>query len=183
MAAYQRKLHILPLPETPERVLGCYWIPSKPFLDEIASYLQGKKVLEIFAGNGYLAAWLTHLGVEVTSTTRFSGHDSHDSGMYFPVQEMEAQIAVSKFAHDHDVLLLCWPTVTIEVLHAALLWGVRRPIVFIGEFTDYTVNQLGGCATDEFWELFEFEKKFLTYEARGWEAAGVLRISELSSPP
>ena len=162
---------MLELPGDDSRVMGCYWKPNPAFLDELAAYLKGKRVLEIFAGNGYLAACLTARGVDIVSTTEFSGHDAHRSGIYHPVLEMSARDAVLKYRSESDTLLLSWPTVTIEAFCAAILWGSSKPIAYIGEYTDYSKNQLGGCATDEFFELLEFKSKFSAYQGSCWEAA------------
>ena len=166
LATDASKPSFLPLSPHCARVLGNYWKPNPMFVSELAGYLQGRKVLEIFAGNGYLAGLLSARGVDITSTTVFSGHDAHERGLYFPVHERSATDAVLEFGDSHDVLLVCWPTVTKSVLLAALLWGVDKPIVFIGEITDYTQNVLGGCATDEFFEHFAITKRFSTYGTR-----------------
>lgn len=168
---------LLSLPAQLQRTLGVYWNPSAAFCDELARYLTGRRVLEIFAGNGLLAACLAARGVNVVATTRFSGHDAHERGLYYQVQECSAVSAVLEHGANADVLLVCWPTVTPAVLQAALRWGPERDIVFIGEVTDYTQGHLGGCATDEFFEAIDERHRFATYAPRNiMERAMVCRL-------
>lgn len=165
----------LPLPATLDRVPGCYWRPNPAFVDELTTFLQEKVVLEIFAGNGYLAGQLAARGITITATSLRSGHDSHEAGFYYPVANLHAVDAVV-LSDVHDVLLMSWPTVTDAALQALLLWGAGRDIVFIGEMTDYAKNQLGGCATDEFFEAITVTHRFAKYEGNIYEHAIVCRL-------
>jgi hypothetical protein len=147
------------------------------FVDDLAARLDGRRVLEVFAGNGRLAQLLAERGVSVTSTSRFTGHDGHERGMYFPVFEIDAVDAVMTFGNDADVLLMCWPTVTSAALRAAVAWGPARDIFFIGEWTDYTKGNLGGCATDEFFEAAVVQSDINSYSTlNALERAVVLHI-------
>lgn len=132
------------------------------FLDELAAELRGRSVLEVFAGNGLLARRLSERGVDILATSLFRGHDGSAERMYHPVLEMGAKDAVRKH-RDRDVLLMCWPTADEAAAQAALLWGEERPIVFIGEVTDLERNQLGGCASDLFFELSDVRRSFSSY--------------------
>lgn len=166
----------LVLPKTCPRVVGNWWSPNPAFVEELAGFLKGKRVLELFAGNGYLAGHLHAQGIDITATTRFAGHDGHERGIYHPVIEMEACEAVITHGSAHDVLLMCWPTTTQAAVLAAALWGSERDIVFIGEVTDYSKHQMGGCATDEFFERVAFQRQFDTYKGNAIEGAYVARF-------
>jgi hypothetical protein len=166
----------LPLPAQPGRVPGVFWRPSLAFLDQLAAFLQGKRVLEIFAGNGYLAGLLAARGIAITATSLRSGHDCHARGLYHPVTALPAAQAVAELGQEHDVLLVCWPTVTPEVLRAATTWGAGRDIVFIGEVTDYSRGHLGGCATDEFFDAIDATHRFNAYQGSPLEQAMVCRL-------
>lgn len=168
---------LLALPAHCERFTGVFWKPTFSFVDELAMYLKGRNVLEIFAGNGYLAGLLAAAGVDVLSTTVFSGHDCHEYGFYHAVEELSAVDAVIEYGDSRDILLVSWPTVTNAVLQAAMLWGPSRPIVFIGEMTDYSKGHYGGCATDDFFEHFEVVHRFTTYRGNALEHALVGRMS------
>ena len=148
-----------------ERPAGVFWKPSSRFVTEVANYLKGKMVLEIFAGNGLLAGLLENKGVSVTATSILSGMDAHCEGLFHDVIAVDALSAVAEFGDDKDVLLICWPTTTEMVTKAAKLWGSGRDILFIGEMTDYSKGHLGGCATDSFFEAIAVTHEFKSYGA------------------
>ena len=139
------------------------------FVDELAGYLGGTKVLEIFAGNGLLSSMLSARGVDVLPTTRFSSHDGNELGIYADVVEADAVTAVAEHGPGRDVLLVSWPTTTEAMTRAALEWGSERPIVFVGEITrpDLGMSGLGGCATDSFFEMTDIAMDFRSYRPRG----------------
>jgi hypothetical protein len=175
---------LLPLPSLPslpsnaDRMHGSFWRPNEAFVGELSSYLSGKRVLEIFSGNGLLAGLLSARGVDVRATTLLSSHDSHSSGFFHPVEELHAIDAVVQYGGESDVLLVAWPTTTPAVLMAALRWGEDKPIVFIGEVTDRSRGPMGygGCATDEFFDAVEVQQRFDTYKGNMLEAALVYKL-------
>lgn len=173
--AYARNLKRLELPAELTRLPGTYWNPNPQFIDELVQFLDGKQVLEIFAGNGYLAGLLAARGIAIRSTTRFSGHDNHEHGVYYNVEELDAVSAVQAYGARSDVLLVCWPTVTPAVLEAVSYWGSSKDVAFIGEVTDYDKGHLGGCATDFFFTSMHFTRRFDTYQGNMMEAALVGR--------
>lgn len=170
------KLLDLPVEVTP--VLGAWWRPNPEFVDELTQFLEGKRVLEIFAGNGYLAALLAARGIDIVATSRRSSHDCHEHGFYYPVEEMEAPAAVATMDGGRDVLLVCWPVVTEAVLVAAAIWGFDRDIVFIGEMTDYAKGHFAGCASDAFFASIEVTHRFETYLGNMQEHAVVCRLKQ-----
>lgn len=175
--SYQRDLPRLATPASCSRVPGAYWTPNPQFVDELARFLEGKRVLEVFAGNGFLASLLAARGVSVRATTRFSGHDAHQHGLYHDVEDVDAVTAVRQYGHAHDVLLMCWPTVTPAALLAVAEWGVDRDVAYIGEVTDYEKGHLGGCATDEFFACMTFTQRLKSYQGNMLEAALVGRLN------
>jgi hypothetical protein len=60
---------------------------------------------------------------------------------------------------------MCWPTSDEFAMQSALLWGEERPIVFIGEVTDLERGQLGGCASDLFFDLSTETHRFESYDS------------------
>lgn len=164
-------LRYLPTPLVPSQVTGVYWKVSSIFIEEIAAFLRGKRVLEIFAGNGYLAGCLAQRGIAIKATSRLSGHDCHELGMYADVEELDAEPAVAAYGADYDVLLMSWPTVTPAAYRAARLWGAGRPICYIGEMTDLDAGRLGGCATDEFFASIDVTRRFQSYQGRATDFA------------
>lgn len=136
-----------------------------PFMNELVDWIDGRSILEVFAGNGLLASKLESRGVDVVATSLFRGHDGHGAGMYFDVVEMRASTAARQYV-DRDILLMSWPTADEGALQAALAWGEERPIVFIGEVTRLDEGLLGGCASDMFFDLTEETTAFSSYNAR-----------------
>lgn len=158
-------------------VPGCFWRPSYAFLDELVATIGERRVLEVFSGNGYLAAHLAARGVQIRATSRRAGHDAHEQGFYCDVEEMDAVQAVQTYGADAEVLLMCWPTTTPAAWRAALAWGAEKDIIFIGEVTDYAKGHLGGCATDEFFEDVRFVCRLEAYNGSYLEAALIGRLA------
>jgi len=157
------------------RVNHVYWRPHPKFIDELCNYLQGKRVLEIFAGNGYLAKIIADHHIDITATSLRSSHDGHQFGMYHEVIEMDCRDAVVEYGDAHDILLLTWPTVTEAAIQAVKLWG-DKPFVYVGEVTNLQKCEYGGCATDAFFDNVAFTKYFESYKGNYIEKAAVGRL-------
>lgn len=151
--------------------VGVYWRPNHAFVEELSNYLAGKRVLELFSGNGYLAGLLAERGVNIRATSRLTGHDAHERGMFFEVEELEAREAVIKHGEGADVLLICWPTTTPAVMRAARQWGPDKPMVYIGELGDIDNGVYAGCASDEFFAALRHGRKFEAYQGGPIETA------------
>jgi hypothetical protein len=159
------------------RVPGQFGNFDDHFCDELKTWIDGRRVLETFAGNGFLAAALAIRGVDIVSTSLFSGHDCHHLGMHHDVVELDAAAAAERYGDERDILLMCWPTTVEATTLAALNWG-RKPIVFIGEVTDYSLGMggLGGCATDLFFDVTEETEVFSTYQTRNMLERAAVRL-------
>lgn len=141
------------------------------FLDELATILAGRRVLEVFAGNGLLASRLAARGTDVLATSVPSDHDRHERGMHHPVVDMDAVTAVVRHGRDRDVLLMSWPTTTPAAARCALAWGEGRPVVFVGEVSRPPRDPrgrlaLGGCADDAFFALMGDVATIGSYDGR-----------------
>lgn len=174
-------MKLLKLPSSCENLRGVFWRPNEQFIANIAQELNGKRVLEIFAGNGALAGLLSKAGVEIKATSILSGMDRHSEGLYYPVEHIDACGAVKKYAHVSDVLLICWPTVTDAVLDSLKIWGEGKDFLYIGEVTDYKRGHLGGCATDSFFENINIKKKIEGYCGNMLEMAFMGAYAPLSN--
>lgn len=151
------------------------------FVDELAGWLRGSRVLEVFAGNGLLASLLAARDVDITATSLLTGHDGHRAGMHHEVIELDARSAIRDHGSEHDVLLMSWPPADEIAMQAALLWGEEKPLVFIGEITrpELGMMGLGGCASDLFFELTTETSAFDGYRSRksGLDRAVVRHLS------
>lgn len=154
---------------------------SAPFLDEVSAHLRGKRVLEVFAGNGLLAKGLTERGVDIRSTSLFSGIDGHDQGMHFPVEKIEASDAVDRYGPWADALLMSWPPANEAAAKCVVRWGKDRDVIFIGEMTrpELGFAGLGGCGSDLLFANTSVHHRFLSYVGRGFlDVAVSLRMIE-----
>ncbi|MND11668.1 hypothetical protein D3C87_466000 [compost metagenome] len=161
-----------------------FWSQNKSFVRELGQYLAGKRVLEVFAGNGLLASQLAEQGVDITATSLFKEYDSSHLKLHHPVVEMSATEAVLLHGSDANVLLMSWPEANNHAYLAAKMYFAMRgdepssELVFIGEKTDYSRGLLGGCATDIFFEQFgKVIHRFDSYQGNCIEVAEVLRPS------
>lgn len=149
------------------------------FIKDLSNRLQGKKVLEVYAGNGFLANELRKHNVDITATTIFSGHDGHADGIYTDIVEMSGMEAVTEYGDDADILLVSWPTTTEDFYNISMAWGSEKPIVYIGEMPSITNsdNKLPGkigfsstsyasCASDTFFEAIDDFDILDSYEGR-----------------
>lgn len=161
-----------------------YFNGSEDFFSELSDYLKGKEVLEIFAGNGLLARKLADRGVKIKATSLFSGHDGHDLGMHFSVDQMDARKAIQVYGDQSDVLLVSWPVADNSILRALEFWKSEKPIVYIGEAPNPDLPGMAflpGCACDEFFERITWLKEFETYQPKNLiEKAGVVYLKEAS---
>jgi transcriptional regulator with XRE-family HTH domain len=147
-----------------------------PFVDELARWIGGRRVLEVFAGNGLLASKLASRGIDIISTSLFRGHDAHEEGMFHPVIEMEASVAVLRHGEGRDVLLMAWPVSDETAARATALWGDAKPVIFIGEVTDLEKGHLGGCASDAFFEFTVETEAFGSYRPRNMLERAAVRM-------
>lgn len=139
---------------------------SEAFYSDLAEYLSGKRVLEVYSGNGLLARKLSDRGVDIKATSLFSGHDGHEQGMHFYVHEMPAKIAAMVHGPKRDVLLVSWPIADKSILGVLESWSAEKPIVYIGEMPNLELPGLmglSGCACDEFFERTAVAQEFSSY--------------------
>lgn len=147
---------------------------DKEFVDELAAWIGERKVLEVFAGNGVLAAELAGRGVDIIATSIHSPSlDGELRNYAFDVHNRDARDAVVEFGTDRDILLMSWPTTTDEAAAgAALLWGQDRLIAYIGETKN---GFLCSCATDLFFDMTEEAHRFESYRSDGIDTAAIRR--------
>lgn len=117
--------------------LGMYALVTKSWTSRLASWIGKKKVLEVMAGNGWLAKALNDCGVDILATDNKSWNRKFLVQPLFEVVKEDALESV-KNNSDRDILILSWPPYecpnSLSVIEA---WGENKPIVYIGE--------IGGC--------------------------------------
>jgi hypothetical protein len=118
--------------------LGMWAIVDMRWTKQLADWINGRTVLEIMAGCGWLAKALTLHGVNITATDDLSWSERHGGDtLVHPVIQAEASEAIEKYPA--DVLIVSWPPYGgTAILQAMKAWGSDRPVVYIGESN-------GGC--------------------------------------
>lgn len=99
--AWQRRF-LLPL----VRRQGIYCFYSKAFVRRLAALVDGRRCLEIAAGDGTLSRFLRHEGVDVTATDDFSWHQHVDYDVE-QVDRLDARRSLERFAP--EVVVCSWP--------------------------------------------------------------------------
>ena len=105
---------------------------SRPFLDAFATYLEGKTVLDPFAGRGWLARGLRERGIHVIATDLHPWPDEASLTEIFPMDALEA---IQTYGPTVDTIILSWVPINdpIDVaivkenrhnslLHKELIW-------------------------------------------------------------
>lgn len=156
-----------------------FWKQDDKFLAELASYLQGKSVLEIYAGNGLLASRLAELGVNIRPTSLFRDYDRSAEKLYADVEELSATDAIEKYGNQADVLLMSWPEVSNSAVISTIRFfktnnGHEKKVIFIGERTNLKEEEFGGCANDLFFKCYRSPEKTFKYKGNRIEVAEVL---------
>lgn len=158
--------------------MNTFWSQSEGFIEELARYLKGKRVLEVYSGNGFAAKRLSDLGVDIKATGLSSSYFSSDSYVY-PIEEMESSDATLKY-QDHDILLMMWPEANADATIAYLNFinDFSRPkeVIFIGEYSSIEKKIWGGCATDEFFLMTNIKHEFQKYKGNHVEKAMSLTL-------
>lgn len=152
-----------------------YTNATAAFLDELAAVVSGRRVLEVFAGNGDVARDLSARGIDVTATSRpvTQLRPRVSDG----VVRMYAEEAIRLLGPSADVLLMCWPEANSDAVRAALDWGDARDIIFVGEITEPEGEFLGGCATDLYFAVTQETSRIASYQSRSpGERASVRRL-------
>lgn len=135
-----------------------YTYLSRPFVDDLAAFLTGRRVVEAYAGRGHLSALLREKSVDIRPTSLRRAHDGSDVlGHVIEVEELSVKAAVIEYRQWMDVLLVCWPTADEHLCQALPYLPAGGLIVFVGEVTDHGRQPpfLGGCASDAFFEAVE----------------------------
>lgn len=112
--------------------LGVWPMLALTWLQDLAKLCRGKKVLELYAGGGWLAKYLHMKGIAVVATDSYQYLYTglHEKAPVHPVYRMSATAAVTTLLDMFDVVLLSWPPDTADV------WDMRKflhkKIVYIG---------------------------------------------------
>lgn len=139
---------------------GFYCKPSWEWIDPLANYLKGKKVLDVMAGNGLISLCLKHRGIDIDACDIATGKDNNYvtyRSWDFPIISGEKYIEEqAKKAIVYDTILLIWPEYMGDgsdkkICDIFLKTNPDGEIIFIGE-------DCGGCTGSEaFFEAYELD--------------------------
>jgi len=107
-SSYLKDVLLSSLTRRIQRQCWAYAIPTSDIITECVKFIAGNRVLEIFAGRGLWARFLADQGVDIVATDNKSTHLDHDASTFFPIENLNAQEAISQYS-DRNVLLLIWP--------------------------------------------------------------------------
>ncbi|MBO3092066.1 hypothetical protein LH991_13775 [Schleiferilactobacillus harbinensis] len=134
-----------------QRQFGVWAMLTAPFADTLAAAWQGRRVVELMAGNGMLSAGLAQRGVTMTATDDRSWVAANGTGQdpWYPIQDLPATQAVAATLAQTDAYVWAWSPdgvpvdwAVLQQLRAAQFAG---DLLVIGEFRGVTDSQ-------EFWD-------------------------------
>lgn len=126
---------------------GMYAIVDQRWTGKLAEWIDGRQVLEVMAGRGWLAKALSDHGCRVIATDNMSWTWRSGKPVY-EVENLKASAAIRKYGKRAEVLLVSWPPYSQNAIFRAVKRWDGRPIVYIGETE-------GGCTGCEaFYQVF-----------------------------
>ena len=119
-----------------------YGVITKPFADNLATYLKGKKCLEIMAGKAVISKALRDRGIDIIATDNFSWHDKRiTNDTWTEVENIEAGDAIRKY-NDVDVIIASWMPLDVRGKRLARMIRKYNPNVqIISIEEDCTANE------------------------------------------
>jgi hypothetical protein len=131
---------------------GMWGVVDMEWTKTLADWINGRTVLEIMAGRGWLTKALRLWHVDILATDNNSSHSQwRKDSLLTDVEHLEASTAIKKYSENFDLLLCSWPPMDTSITKAIRRWKTEKPIIYIGEGS-------GGCnATQHFWAWFEGE--------------------------
>lgn len=120
--------------------LSNYSLITSLWLDTMASYLKGKKCLEVMCGNGMIGSELKKRKIDITLTTDKQIDQSYLIDKYWSndVVDMDAIKAIQTYGKDMDYIIMSWPpehnAVPYDCLVKMRQTNKNCKIIYIGEF-------------------------------------------------
>jgi hypothetical protein len=142
-------------------------------ISNLVNIIGDKKVLEVCAGKGELAAELINLNINIKATGKLqSSYDGDNPILHCDIEDIDSANAVRKYKDDFDLILVSWAIADDSFLQAAILFN--KPIIFIGElYHKHKLNPFGfysGNASDNYFENtidliepIQLEKGYLSF--------------------
>ena len=128
---------------------GMWAVVAHSWVSMLAKWIDGRSVLELMSGTGWLGKALQKNGVNVHCTDNMSWFKGgrHSIPPIIDMEEIEAEAAAIKYVDEYDIFMCSWPYMDLSISYA-VRHLVGKPFIYIGE-------SMGGCcATDEFFRMF-----------------------------
>ncbi|MCF6515272.1 SAM-dependent methyltransferase [Lactobacillus sp. S2-2] len=134
---------------------GMWAYISSLFVSHLANYVDGKKGLEVMAGNGYISKGLKEHHQDIIATDDLSWVKENETGKHLvtKVENLSAMEAFEKYKDQIEYLIMCWSPDGIEI-DVELLEAIRNyhrdiPLIVIGE-------KDGATNSKKFWNIANF---------------------------
>lgn len=111
-------------------------------LQSLVNYLQGKKVLEVGAGTGYLANKLADCGIDIVATDIATSTDSNNYNFGVISDSVVHAKGSDAITSDFDVVIMSWPCYDTDF--ATSVANALKP----GQTLLYQGEGIGGCTAD-----------------------------------
>lgn len=102
-----------------EETYGMWSYTSAPFIASLSSYLAGRPVLEIMAGNGYISRGLRQRQPQqlVITTDNQSWIAENQTGRHpvTDVERLDARSAIQKYGNQVDFVIMSWSPDKVEI--------------------------------------------------------------------
>ncbi|BDR58372.1 class I SAM-dependent methyltransferase [Xylocopilactobacillus apicola] len=133
--------------------LGLYCILNEVLLNDLVNFVNGP-VLELAAGNGFLAARLASHGLQVTAVDNLSyASETENLNEYLPVVNADAKSYLARHLNDFASIILAWSpdqdNFDLEILRLIRTSKPQVNFFVIGEHN-------GKTNSDEFWSEVHF---------------------------
>lgn len=134
---------------------GMWAYISAPFVNDLAKFLDGHKVLEVMAGNGYISKGLRDNGADVICTDSLAWTKENETGKHLltDVEALDAIEAFQKYQDEIDYIIMCWSPDGVDIdwrlLSAIRESGKDITLITIGE-------KYGATDSKIFWDNAEF---------------------------
>ena len=134
------------------REYGMYAIVTRDWVRELVKWLDGRKVLEVMSGRGWIAKTVQEEGGHIIATDNKSSYQGWRSkgSELCDIENLSAVDAIEKYGKDVDFVLMAWPPYN-EPQASHVVREIQKvnpdiKIIYIGE-------SQGGCTADE--EFFD----------------------------
>lgn len=140
-----------------ERIFDtCYPIISAELLNALATFLRGRRVLDVGAGTGYLARILHDKGIDIQAVDSRNGPNTRtqwwEKQLYFDVKLVDV-LDMTEF--DTDVVIMTWPCMDTKFSeHVASCLKKGQILIYQGE------SKSGCTGTNEFFDLVADRRRF-----------------------